>query len=102
MLDIQSLIANLKRPQLLVRAARFGVDDYSREKHLRRVLGAETTPRTGLAIMRLLDIEREMNEGRLQGLAAYSIAKHVDVLIAIMGESRTLRAISRPIEVTSA
>jgi len=35
MLDLQTRLATLERPHLLARAARFGVDDYKRDTHLR-------------------------------------------------------------------
>lgn len=92
MFDIHSRIATLKRPPLLARAARFGVDDYRRTVHLRRILHSDTLPRHGQAIMQLLDIEAEMDALRLSDSASYRPAHHVEVLIAILGEAQLLRA----------
>lgn len=91
MLDIQTRIKSLKRPPLLARAARFGVDDYRREIHLKRILKLDETPRSADAVMRLLDIELDMNKSRMEKRGDYSPAKHVDVLIAILGEARLLK-----------
>lgn len=96
MQDIQTLLGNLKRPRLLVRTARIGAEDYRREAHLRRALGNTQLPRPAQAIMRLMDIEKEQNEMRRTRSAHYSAMRHVDVLIALMGEARALRAISMP------
>jgi hypothetical protein len=42
--------------------------------------------------MRLIDIEAELEEQRTGPDAAYSLTRHVDVLIAIVGEAQELRA----------
>lgn len=92
MLDLHSRIAMLKRPTLLARAARFGVDDYRRSLHLRRILRSEALPRHGNAIVQLLDIEAEMDALRADKSAAYRPAHHVEVLIALLGEAHLMRA----------
>ncbi|MDP5086987.1 MAG: DUF6477 family protein [Yoonia sp.] len=96
MLDLHTRIAQLKRPNLLARAARFGVDDYRRTVHLRRLLGSDPLPRHGAALMQLLDREAEMNALRLARSGSYSPAIHVEILIAILGEARLLRATAMP------
>lgn len=96
MLDITSLIAQLVRPQLLVRAARFGIDDYRRERDLRRVLGTDRTMGPGEALMALFDVEAEVNAQRIAKSANYSLAKHIDLLVAIMSEARTYTATRSP------
>ena len=92
MLDITTRIATLTRPSLLARAARFGVDDYRRNLHLRRILQSDTLPRHGQALVQLLDIEVEMNDARERDAASYRPAHHVNVLIAILGEAHLMRA----------
>ncbi len=92
MLDLDTRIAGLKRPTLLARAARFGADDYRRDVHLHRILGAGHLPRHAEAIMRLLDIEASLNTQRKERSGDYRIAQHVDVLIAIAGEAQLMRA----------
>ena len=92
MLDVQTRVATLKRPKLLARAARFGVDDYRREAHLPRLLQTDDLPRPADAIMRLLDIEAEINTLREARSGSYAPARHVEVLIAIAGEARVMEA----------
>lgn len=94
MQDILGIMANLNRPRLLVRAARLGADEYCRETHLQRHLGYGALPKFGQALMRLIEIEGVLNEQRSSQDASYSLVRHVDVLIAMMGESRMLRASS--------
>ena len=54
MLDIQTRIAQLRRPNLLIKAARFGIDDYTRNTHLRRVLQSEPPVKPAAALVQLL------------------------------------------------
>lgn len=96
MLDLLGMIAALNRPRLLVNAARFGVDDYSRASHLPRLVGGTLPARSGEAIMRLLEVEAGLEDRRAKAAADYSAARHVAVLIALMGEARLLRAAHRP------
>ncbi len=92
MQDILGMIGSLNRPRLLVQAARFGVDAYARDITLPRLLKSLTLPRSGEAIMRLLDIEAELDDARKRRTSDYTVACHVEVLIALMGEARMLRA----------
>ncbi len=101
MLDILSLVGALNRPSLLVRTARIGADSYRRSVHLPRVLGTVAIPRTGQAILKLLEIEADCEDRRVADRADYSVARHVEVLIAIMAEARLLRASVRDVEQTA-
>jgi len=101
MLDIQSLISQLRRPRLLVRAARFGVDDYDRERDLPRVLKTDTVPKPGDALMQLMGVESELDDQRSRKDALYAVGTHIDTLTAIMGEARILQATTRT-DITSA
>ncbi|WP_458790559.1 DUF6477 family protein [Yoonia sp. MH D7] len=101
MLDISARIAQLRRPRLLINAARFGLDDYVRDQHLKRILKTDIIPRPAPAVMQLLDIEYAMNGARVEKQATYSVACHVEVMIALMAEAQILRATSRPLEVVT-
>ena len=92
MQDILSMLNALHRPRLLMRAARIGAEDYRRTAHLPRLLGYGNLPRHGIALMRLMEIEATLNDQRLADDSAYSLLRHIDVLIAIVGEARVLRA----------
>ncbi|MFK7751678.1 MAG: DUF6477 family protein [Sedimentitalea sp.] len=100
MQDLLSMLNSLHRPRLLIRAARIGSADYLRERHLRRLLGYGTLPRPASALMRLIELERGLDEQRRDDDAGYSLPRHVDILIAMMGEAQLLRAMrdtSRPV-----
>lgn len=92
MQDLTTILANLRRPQLLIRAARLGVAQYRRGVHLRSVLQCGTLPVGGAALLRLIELEEEIDRARRSGDATYSSLRHVSVLIAMMGEARLLHA----------
>ncbi|KKN51203.1 hypothetical protein LCGC14_0625050 [marine sediment metagenome] len=68
-----------------------GVDNYRRGTHLRRLLGCTTLPRNGPALLRLIDMEAELNVQRKMADTGYNLIRHVEVLIAIVSEARLLR-----------
>lgn len=88
MTDPLSLFAALRRPRLMIRAARIGAPDYRRERDLRRLLGPAGALSPDRALPALLDAEARAEATRMAGDAAYSIARHVDLLIALMAEAR--------------
>lgn len=92
MQDILTMLNALRRPRLLMRAARIGAEDYRRSAHLPRLLGYGHLPRHGAALMRLVEIEQDLNAQRIGDDSSYSLLRHIDVLIAIVGEARILRA----------
>ena len=57
-----------------------------------RLLGYGQVPRQGAALLRLVEIEQDLNKQRIEEEAAYNLLRHIDVMIAIVGESRILRA----------
>ena len=63
MLDIQTRVHQLNRPKLLIKAARFGLDDF-RGAHLRRLLNTEHPLRPVFALILLLDLEQAINAER--------------------------------------
>ena len=92
MQDLLSMMASLRRPRLLVRAARCGAAEYRRDRHLQRLLGYGALPRPAIALMRLMDIERELDHQRRSDDTAYSLVRHIDILIAMMGEAQLIRS----------
>jgi hypothetical protein len=91
MQDVISMLHALRRPPLLMRAARIGAEDYRREVHLPRILGYGVLPRHGAALLKLIELEGNLNDQRVNGNTSYSLFKHVDLLIAMLGEARVLR-----------
>ncbi|MEE9388428.1 MAG: DUF6477 family protein [Paracoccaceae bacterium] len=93
MSDILQILQNLHRPQLLIRAARFGLEEYNRDRDLKRVMKTGTAPSPARALNSLMAEEALLEETRQTGASIYSVSRHVEVLIALMAEARLL---SRP------
>jgi hypothetical protein len=90
MTDLMTLVTGLRRPRLLVRAARAGLADYNRARDLGRVMRAAGAPAPDRALRVLLAEEERVEAIRQAGDASYSFARHIELLIAMMAEARLL------------
>lgn len=88
MSDFCMLLANLRRPRLLMHAARFGLGDYRRDRDLRRLVTCRLTPEE--TVPSLMTLEADLEASRTAGATAYSAARHIDVLVALLAEARLL------------
>lgn len=86
MTDYRNALTDLRRPRLLIRAARFGVPEYRRDRDLRRLIGRNVAPAEAVAL--LLSTEGAMEENRRTGQANYSVSQHIEVLIALVAEAK--------------
>ena len=77
----------LRRPRLLVQAARAGLSGWKRDRDLRRVLKCETLPRPEAALARLHAEEARHNLARHENRAEYDLHRHIMLLIAILAET---------------
>lgn len=87
--------AQVRRPRLLVEAARAGLPQYRRKRDLRRILRGEDIPQPGGALRRLLAEEDRLDQSRREAEADYDVERHVLLLIAIMAES--ILALPQPV-----
>ena len=92
MTDFASVLTALRRPKILIRAARAGVVDYRRERDLRRLLRTAKVQATRPALDSLIAEENRLESNRTSGEATYSIQRHVAVLTALIAEARLLPA----------
>ncbi|NOE33041.1 DUF6477 family protein [Ruegeria sp. HKCCD7318] len=92
MQDLMTMITTLRRPRMLTRAAKFWAQDYNRDRHLQRILGYGSLPGSGQALLRLIEMEKEVNAQRKDDDAAYSLVRHLDLLIALLGEAQLYQA----------
>lgn len=76
--------AGLRRPRLLMSAARHGLGEYRRARDLLRLLGY--CPNAALAVEDLTRMEAETEAARRAGSPAWSCTRHVEVLIALLAE----------------
>lgn len=90
MTDFRTLLDNLRRPRMLIRAARFGMADYHRDRDLKRLIDANAPASPEKTLPRLINEEERLEETRILGDASYSISRHIEVLIALMSEARLL------------
>jgi len=88
MTDCRTMLATLRRPRLLMRAARFGLAEYRRDRDLRRYVGGTASPED--TVTSLMSVEARLEATRIAGDATYSVARHIEVLIALMAEVRLL------------
>lgn len=91
MQDIFGHVCTRKRPQLLVEAARIRSQGYRRDRHLAKALKAGPLPGHGEAILRLLNVEASLDERRIAGQPSYALTRHIEVLAALIAETRLLR-----------
>jgi hypothetical protein len=97
MTDLSTQIADLRRPRLLVSAARHGMTNYRRTRDLQRIAGQSQRATPHAVVESLLHQEEQVEQTRLAHDGTYSVNKHVELLIALMAESRNL-----PVETRSA
>lgn len=86
--DPAATLGDLRRPRLLIRAARVSLAEYRRDPALRRLIGAAPPPPAALG--RLIDLEARHEAARMAGTAPYSVARHIEALVALMAEVRLM------------
>ena len=77
-------IVNIRRPKILMQAARICAKGYTRETMLPRLLGASIATVIDLLKTREGDLEQE----RQARAGTYSAQMHVEVLSALLAESK--------------
>lgn len=90
MLNPVARLNALRRPRILVRAARAGVTEYRRDRDLKRFIRNPKTVAPQTAFDTLLAEEQRLEEIRLKGDATYSVQRHVAALTALIAEARHL------------
>lgn len=87
MTEANTLLTALRRPKILIRAARAGVVDYRRDRDLKRLLRTAKTA-SDQAIGTLLAEEDRLETTRTSGEGSYNLQRHVAVLTALIAEAR--------------
>lgn len=90
MCDSIAYLAAIRRPRLLIRAAHFGLSDYRRNRDLPRVTRQAVAPSPERALATLMEEEERLDTSRRNEEAGYSLARHIDVLIALISEARLI------------
>lgn len=92
MQDILCKLEQIRRPRFLLRFARLGALEYTRNQHLKRHFTYDTMPSHSEALTWLFELEVKVDARRRTDSATYSLIEHMDLLIAMLGEARLLRA----------
>lgn len=90
MTDSLTALSTLKRPPLLVQAARHALTRYNRDRDLGHILGHTRPPSPARAVPELIDRERDLDAQRKAGQIDYDAGRHIRVLTALMGEAQAL------------
>lgn len=98
---ILETLQTTRRPRLLLRTARIGLADYERERDLRRIMRLPASPAPGPAtVCTLLEMEAGQEAQRTRPPVevgdTWRAARHVEVLIALMAESRLMAEVVVP------
>lgn len=96
MTDLFSRISNLRRPPLLIRAARAGTGHFDRQRDLKRLIRVAAAPAPSRSIALLLDEEAELEDNRKTKNQSYNLLRHIEVLIAVIAETRLLSSMIEP------
>ncbi|WP_068115432.1 DUF6477 family protein [Tropicimonas marinistellae] len=96
MTDFCQTLASLRRPRLLIRAARLGVTGYNRNRDLKRITNGEPPRENAKVLRRLMAIEADLEQSRQDGEVTYSPARHVDILIALIAEAQLWLRVAAP------
>ncbi len=86
--DILAVLETIRRPRLLMQAARHGLAGYRRGHNLEGLIGRDATP--AQAVTRLISAEEKLEQTRLSGEADYSPARHIELLAALIAEASRL------------
>jgi len=85
-MQLEDVLYNLKRPKILLQAARIGLKTYSRKRDLKRMLKMREIPQPVQVIKRLLKNETTLEEARKTGNAAYDMKIHIQIMTALLQE----------------
>jgi hypothetical protein len=88
--ELLTIVTGLRRPSLLIRAARLGMTEYNRSRDLRRLTRMTDAPAPDAALRVLIAEEERLEDIRRAGDASYSLGRHIELLIAMMAEIRLL------------
>jgi Family of unknown function (DUF6477) len=87
--DTLAPLGTLRRPGLLVRAARHAMQDYVRQRDLDRLLPLADPAVSADVFSALLAAEAGLERTRRAGLMSYSVSRHIEVMSALMAEARS-------------
>lgn len=91
MKDILGVLADIRRPRLLLSAAREVAKNGRCSGSLQRLLGPQLGASTGATLLQLLELEAGLDEMRRKRIGGYSPRRHIEVLAAVLGQAEQLK-----------
>ena len=88
----ETILAALRRPRTLIRAARHGALRYRRDRDLVFMKGQGRPGSAQAIVQSLLERESDLEITRRSGSADYNVTQHVSVLTALIAEVRAVSA----------
>ncbi|MBL4751561.1 MAG: hypothetical protein JKX71_13435 [Amylibacter sp.] len=85
-MQLEDDVAVIKRPKILLLAAKIGLRTYSRNKELKRLFKMRTAPQPPHALGMLRTREIDLEKARKKGKAAYDMKLHIQVMTALLQE----------------
>lgn len=83
---IKHFISHLMRPKTLIKACRFALSDYNRNRDLPVLLRSQSLSNAQVIIDKLIALEGKLENARLTCKSNYSISRHIQVLTALIYE----------------
>lgn len=97
MTDADAILSKLRRPNLLIKAARFGAKRYKRKKHLKSASPNGLRMDQSALLKDLMEKENDLEWNRRAGTSDYNLKRHVLVLSALLAEAKRARRNEQPI-----
>ncbi|MFW2586812.1 DUF6477 family protein [Sagittula sp. SSi028] len=91
MKDILGVLADIRRPRLLLSAAREVAKNGRRSDNLQRLLGPQRGTSTDATLLQLLELEAGLDDMRRKHIGGYSPKRHIEVLAAVLGQAEQLK-----------
>lgn len=95
MTNLKTALETIHRPKTLMRAAKSALGSYDRSTGLQRLLGKSEKICPEDALRELLPLEQDCETRRQTGRVAYSVASHLEVMVAIIAEASLLPEFKR-------
>jgi hypothetical protein len=85
-MQLEDVLYDISRPKILLSAAKICMKTYSREKDLKRLIGAFRLNEPYQILKRLTLQESDLENERIYGSATYDMKLHIMIMAALLHE----------------
>ncbi len=85
-MQLEDVLYGMKRPKILLQAAKIGLKTYSRNRVLKHLFKAQKIPQPMQVIKQLMINEMTLEKARKSGSAAYDMKIHIQIMTALLQE----------------